>query len=182
MAKTLRNPDTLEATLYQPDGSVSQFAYIPSREDYKFMDMALLEAQLALDEGNVAIGAVLVAVKGKQTRIFSAHSTEITENNLDAHAEYNAYQEARPVVGRDLSTTTAYVTSEPCDGCTNRFVQGHVAKLVYASDYNDAPGFFRERNMTLDRRLRDAGRTILVVRGLRKAEALKLMIPENKVH
>ncbi len=182
MSKTLNNPDTLEGVLYQPDGNVSIFPYVPSHEDFTYMDMALGEAQTALEEGNVPIGAVFVTTIGKKTLTFPGHSTEITTNNLDAHAEYNAYQDALPTLGRDLSKTAAYVTSEPCDGCTNRFVQGHIAKLVYAADYNDAPGFFRERNMTLDTRLRDAGRTILVVRGLRKPEALKLMDPKNKVH
>ena len=182
MAKSLQNPDVLEATLYMPNKDVSIFAYPPTSEDFRYMDMALGEAQIALDEGNVAIGAVIVATVGSRTHVFKGHSTEITDDDLDAHAETNAYKQAQPVLGRDLSSAAAYITSEPCDGCVNRFAQGQLSKLVYASDYNDAPGFFRERSLSLDTKLRDKGRTIVVVRGLRKIQALKLMVPANKVH
>jgi tRNA(Arg) A34 adenosine deaminase TadA len=182
MGKTLDNPDALEAKLYQPAGNVSPIPYPPSREDHRYMDMALEEAQLALDEGNVAIGAVFVATLGHETKVWRAHSTEITENDLDAHAERNAYKQCQPVLGRDLSPVVAYVTSEPCRGCGNRFAQGRVGKLIYGADYNDAPGFFRSRETGLDTMLRDAGRTILVVPGFKKDEALGLMIPANKVH
>lgn len=180
--RSLENPDTLEGRLYLPGGNVQSFPYEPSIEDYRYMDMALAEARLALEEGNVAIGAVFAVAAGSDTRVFTGHSTEITDDDLDAHAESNAYQLAKPVVGRHMGNVSAYVTSEPCDACAHRFVQGHVGKLIYAADYNDAPEFFRSRPYGLDHKLRHSGRTILVVSGLRKAESLALLTRENKVH
>lgn len=182
--RTIANPDVLEALLYQPNGTVSRLPYEPTKEDARFMRMAHKEARNALAEGNPAIGAVYATTIGNETRIFSGHSTEITDNDLDTHAEFNAYRQAQLTLGRDLSSVAAYVTSEPCGGCLNRFIQGHLGKLVYGASYAQGAelGYFRPRELSLHERLMDAGRTILVVSGYMADDALRLMDPANKVH
>lgn len=182
--RTLVNPDVLTATLYQPNGTFSHIPYEPTIEDHAAMRVALREARIAMDEGNPAIGAVLQFNYDGQTQTFSGHSTEITDANLDTHAEYNCYQEAQPLIGRDLSTVAATVTSEPCGGCLNRFIQGHLGKLIYGASYAQGAelGYFRPRELSLHERLLDAGRTILVVSGFMADEALAIMKESNKVH
>ena len=176
-------PEALEVTQYLPGQQpYSGHLWKPDQEAYRNMRIALQEAEKAKNEGNPPVGAVIVSRINNQMRKFAAHSTEITDDDLDRHAEYNAYHQLQPFVGRDSSTSVAFTTAEPCDSCAHRFIQGGLPQLVIAASYAEAPAFFRPRRLTLDHKLRDSGRSMLVVRGLLKAEALELLTAENKRH
>lgn len=183
MPRTLANPDSFESRLYLPNGEVQLIPYAASKEDFRYMDIALAEARAGLAEDNPAVGAVIVSGTRKQDiQIFKGHSTELTDGDLLSHAEINAYRKAQPLLERDLSGASAYVTVDPCEMCGRIFTQGHIGKLVIAAQRCDVPDFLRPTEWDLDARLRSSGRTILTVFGVRKAEAMKLMTAETKRH
>lgn len=101
--------------------------------DEYFMRQALQEAQRALEQDEVPIGAVVVC----QNRII-ARSHNLTEmlNDVTAHAEMQAITAAANVLGgKYLVNCTLYVTVEPCPMCAGALGWSQVSKIVYgASD------------------------------------------------
>ena len=93
------------------------------------MAEALAEARRAAAEGEVPIGAVLVA----EGRI-AGRGRNARERLQDptAHAEVLALQEAARTLGRwRLTGSTMYATLEPCPMCAGALVNARVDRLVY---------------------------------------------------
>lgn len=93
------------------------------------MAEALAEAQRAAAEGEVPIGAVVVA-EGK----IAGRGRNARERLRDptAHAEILALQEASRTLGRwRLTGATVYATLEPCPMCAGALVNARVDRLVY---------------------------------------------------
>jgi tRNA(adenine34) deaminase len=102
-------------------------------DDNYFMKQALLEAQLAFDEEEVPVGAVVVC----NNRIIArAHNLTETLNDVTAHAEMQAITAAANVLGgKYLIDCTLYVTLEPCSMCAGALGWSQISRLVYgASD------------------------------------------------
>lgn len=101
--------------------------------DEKFMHVALEEAALATEEGEVPIGAVVV-FDGEV--IARAHNRRETDIDPSAHAEFVAMVEASRVLDRwRLTGCTVYVTLEPCVMCAGLMVNSRVDRCVFgASD------------------------------------------------
>ena len=89
--------------------------------DEKFMRLALNEAEKALEEQEVPIGAVVVA----DGRIVGrGHNLVETLADATAHAEMQALTAAASTVGgKYLSECTLYVTVEPCIMCAGDCVE-----------------------------------------------------------
>ena len=84
-------------------------------EDEKFMRKALDEAEAALGEGEIPVGAVVVC-KGRI--IARAHNLTETLCDVTAHAEMQAVTSAASMLGgKYLTDCTVYVTLEPCVMC-----------------------------------------------------------------
>lgn len=90
--------------------------------DEKFMRLALNEAEKALEEQEVPIGAVVVA----DGRIVGrGHNLVETLADATAHAEMQALTAAASTVGgKYLSECTLYVTVEPCIMCARGRLRG----------------------------------------------------------
>ncbi|MBX7220131.1 MAG: tRNA adenosine(34) deaminase TadA [Blastocatellia bacterium] len=101
--------------------------------DEFWMGEALKEAQLAFDQQEVPIGAVLVF--DNQIVARSGNRT-LRDQDPTAHAEIVTLREAARVLGNHrLVGTKLYVTLEPCAMCAGALIQARVASLVYgASD------------------------------------------------
>lgn len=85
------------------------------QSDEHFMRMALCEAQLALEEGEIPIGAVIVS-RGRV--IARAHNLTETLHDVTAHAEMQAITAAANLMGgKYLADCILYVTVEPCVMC-----------------------------------------------------------------
>lgn len=103
-----------------------------SVEDLDYMRLALEEARLAAEAGEVPIGAVLT--KGEQVLARAGNRT-IRDCDPTAHAEIVALREAARTLGNyRLSGTTLFVTLEPCAMCAGAMVQARIARLVYGAD------------------------------------------------
>jgi tRNA(adenine34) deaminase len=102
-------------------------------ETLKFMSLALREAQRALDEDEVPVGAVIVQSGRVVAR---AHNRPIHLNDPTAHAEILALRRAAKKLGNyRLNDCTLYVTIEPCAMCAGAIVQARLWRIVFgASD------------------------------------------------
>ena len=122
-----------------------------SEQDIDGTRAALAEAEAAAGEGEVPVGAIVVA--GGEI-IARGHNRSETDNDPSAHAEIVALREAARVSGNyRLTDATLYVTLEPCAMCMGAIVQARIARLVFgaydpkagaagsAIDLSDSPSF-----------------------------------------
>lgn len=99
--------------------------------DEKCMTEALKEAQLAFEEDEIPIGAVIVC----RGRII-ARGHNMTERLHDptAHAEMIAITAATEAVGgKYLNDCTLYVTVEPCNMCSSALNWAQIGRIVYGA-------------------------------------------------
>ncbi len=98
------------------------------------MREALQEAERALADGEVPVGAVVV-VEGRI--IGRGGNRVIGENDPTAHAEIVALRQAAALIGNyRLVGADLYVTIEPCVMCAGAIIQARIARLFYgAPDY-----------------------------------------------
>lgn len=94
---------------------------------------ALREAELARNEDEVPIGAIIVC-KGRV--IGKGHNMTERLNDPTAHAEMIAITAATEALGgKYLNECTLYVTVEPCPMCAGALAWSQIGKVVYgASD------------------------------------------------
>src|SRR6516164_6466547 len=94
------------------------------------MEMALEEARLAADEGEVPVGAVIVSMR--QGVIARAHNQREQLHDPTAHAEMIAITQAATALGSwRLEECCLYVTLEPCPMCAGAVVQARLPWLIY---------------------------------------------------
>jgi len=97
----------------------------------QFMRLALAEAEAALGEDEVPIGAVIVH-EGRV--IASAHNQREGLHDPTAHAEMIAItQAAESLRSWRLDGATLYVTLEPCPMCAGAILQARIPRLVYGA-------------------------------------------------
>lgn len=103
----------------------------PQEEQEAFMGEALKEARLALEAGEVPIGAVVV--RGGEV-VGRGHNRRETDRNALAHAEVLAIDEAcRTLGGWRLWECDLYVTVEPCPMCAGALVNARVRRVYYGA-------------------------------------------------
>ena len=100
-------------------------------EDEKWMQIAIIEANLAKSEDEVPVGAVLV--KNGQL-ISQGHNQPISTNDPTAHAEIQVIRNVcKKQKNYRLVGTTLYVTLEPCAMCFGAMVHARVKRIVYGA-------------------------------------------------
>lgn len=96
-----------------------------------FMRLAIQEAELALAENEVPVGAVITY--GEQI-IAAAHNQREQLRDPTAHAEMIAITQAAQSRGSwRLDGCTLYVTLEPCPMCAGAIVQARLPAVVYGA-------------------------------------------------
>lgn len=97
----------------------------------ELMREALAEAQLAFEEGEIPVGAVIA--HGGEI-IARAHNLREQTGDPTAHAEVLAIREAAKALGgRRLSGCTLYVTLEPCPMCAGAMVMACLNKCYFGA-------------------------------------------------
>lgn len=100
-------------------------------QDRMWMQIALEEARIAAEAGEVPVGAVLVR---DNTEIARAHNLRETNRMATAHAELLAIEAGcRALGGWRLEGCTLYVTLEPCPMCGGAIVNARLPRLVYGA-------------------------------------------------
>lgn len=101
------------------------------KADEQYMRRALAEAGLAMEAGEIPVGAVVVC----RGRIVSrAHNLTETLCDVTAHAEMQAITAAANTLGgKYLTDCTLYVTVEPCAMCAGAIGWAQVSRVVYGA-------------------------------------------------
>ena len=105
--------------------------------DSQWMKLALEQALLAEQKGEVPVGAVLVK---NNELIAKAHNQPILNNDPTAHAEIQLLRKAGKVLDNyRMPGTTLYVTLELCTMCLGAMVHARIEKIVFGA-YDEKTG------------------------------------------
>ena len=94
----------------------------------EWMGLALEEAALAGQRGDVPVGAIIVV---EDQVVARAGNRRRSDNDPTAHAEVLALRAASRVVGNWRVEGTLVVTQEPCPMCAGAIVNARVQRAVY---------------------------------------------------
>ncbi len=99
--------------------------------DEKYMRVAIGEAQVAFDAGEIPVGAVVVL---KNRIIGRGHNLTETLKDVTAHAEMIALTAAFNFLGaKYLPEATLYVTLEPCSMCAGALYWSKIGRIVFGA-------------------------------------------------
>ena len=99
--------------------------------DAHWMSLALAEARLAAEAGEVPVGAVLV--KNGQL-VATGRNTPVAQHDPSAHAEINALRAGAAALGNyRLDGCELFVTLEPCAMCAGAMLHSRLARVVYGA-------------------------------------------------
>jgi tRNA(adenine34) deaminase len=99
--------------------------------DDHLMGLALAEAELCLEHGDVPVGAIVA--RGTDVLGAGRNEREVRQDPT-AHAEILALQEAARAIGSwRILDTVLYVTLEPCAMCAGAIVLARVPRVVFGA-------------------------------------------------
>jgi tRNA(Arg) A34 adenosine deaminase TadA len=112
-----------------PSEKFSILVHQSQAEDMMWMELALYQAELAAQTGEVPIGAALV-LDGKA--VAQAHNAPVTLNDACAHAEIQVIRQACQALGnyRLGALATLYVTLQPCLMCIGAILHARIGRVV----------------------------------------------------
>ena len=112
--------------------------------DEFFMKMALQEAKIAYNEGEIPVGAVITC---NDQLIAKAHNQTEKLNDVTAHAEMIAFTAAAEALGgKYLTDCTLYVTLEPCVMCAGASFWTQISRVVYGAS-DEKRGYSQKGNL-----------------------------------
>lgn len=133
--------------------------------DEYYMKLALQEARVSADEGEIPVGALIVC---KDHILARTHNLTETLHDVTAHAEMQAITAAAETLGgKYLTDCTLYVTLEPCVMCAGALGWSQISRIVYGAD-DPRRGFSRIAPEALHPKTQ-------VVSGVMADEALQLV-------
>lgn len=134
------------------------------------MTVALAEAERAAAEGEVPVGAVVIA-DGRM--VARRHNERESRHDPTAHAEILALRDAAAELGRwRLLDATVVVTLEPCPMCAGALVAARVGAVVFGAADPRAGACGSLYNLCADPRM---NHEVTVTPGVRADEAARLL-------
>ena len=107
---------------------------MPSFELYSheyFMNEALKQAEIAFEEGEIPVGAIIVS---KNKILARAYNQTEKLNDVTAHAEMLAITAAENTLGaKYLNDCRLYVTLEPCPMCAGALFWSQIGEVYFAA-------------------------------------------------
>ena len=98
----------------------------------EYMKQALALARAAGKQGEVPVGAVLVANDG--VLLAESGNMSISTNDPTGHAEIRVLRAAGRKLGNyRLPDSTLYVTLEPCPMCAGALVHARIARIIFGA-------------------------------------------------
>ncbi|MBI5788155.1 MAG: nucleoside deaminase [Candidatus Schekmanbacteria bacterium] len=138
--------------------------------DELYMELALREAAIAGQKGEVPIGAV--AVWGNDI-IAKTHNLRESLNDPTAHAEILLLKQVSAKLNKwRLKDLRVYVTLEPCLMCAGALILARVSTLIYGADDPKAGAIKSLYNILDDNRL---NHRIEVVSGVKGEECGRIL-------
>lgn len=98
------------------------------------MEEALKQAQLAFNEDEIPVGAIIVNRVSNKVILKAHNIVEQTKNPL-LHAEIVAINQSCQILSnKNLSDCDMYVTLEPCTMCATAISFARIGRLFYAAN------------------------------------------------
>ena len=134
------------------------------------MQIALEEAELALEAGEIPVGAVLT----KDGEIIArGHNRRVETGDPTAHAEVLVLQMAGKRTGDwRLEGAALYVTLEPCPMCAGAIALARIERVVFGASEPRAGAGGSAYNILEDGRL---GHRVQVIAGVMEEECGRLL-------
>ena len=121
------------------------------KDDQRYMQIAIEQAGIAEENGDVPIGAVIVY---NNQIIGKAYNQREQLKDPTAHAEIIALTQAAAFLESwRLHDCTIYVTLEPCPMCAGALVLARIERLVYGCDDPKTGAIKSLYNIVTDERL-----------------------------
>jgi tRNA(adenine34) deaminase len=134
------------------------------------MRLALEQAELAVRDGEVPVGAVVLA--GRRV-IAAAHNLPVSLRDPTAHAEILAIRDAAAHLGEyRLVDTSIFVTLEPCVMCIGAILNARIAQVYYGARDEKAGALGSVYDIGRDGRL---NHRVEVYGGILSAECARLL-------
>lgn len=103
----------------------------PKYSDEYWMSIALEQADIAEQHGEIPVGAVLVK---DDELIATGYNLSILNHDPSAHAEMQAIRSAGSVLNNyRMIDCTLYVTLEPCSMCAGLLVHSRIKRVVFGA-------------------------------------------------
>jgi tRNA(adenine34) deaminase len=135
------------------------------------MELALREAALAADHGDVPIGAVVAGPDGSV--LAQRHNERELARDPTAHAEILALRDAADVLGSwRLEECALVVTLEPCPMCAGAAINARIATIAFGASDPKAGATGSLYNLAVDPRL---NHECVVIDGVRAHESAQLL-------
>jgi len=141
-----------------------------SSRHIEWMRLALAEAKIAMESGDVPVGAVVVC-DGKV--IATRHNEREATADPTSHAEVLALRDASQTLGRwRLDDCTLVVTLEPCVMCAGALLNSRINTLVFGAADPKGGATSTLYNVSCDPRL---SHNFTVVHGVLADESAQLL-------
>jgi tRNA(adenine34) deaminase len=142
-----------------------------STSDLSSMDLAIEIGKLALESGDVPVGAIIFDPDGNP--IGRGRNRRELENDSTAHAEIVAIREASQHLGNwRLDGCSLFVTLEPCAMCAGAIAQSRISRLVFGAWDEKAGAVGSVWDVLRDPR---SPLKVEVVAGVKEAECAELL-------
>ena len=100
--------------------------------DDQYMSQALELARAAGEDGEIPVGALLLAENGMV--MAGSGNKSIATSDPSGHAEICVLREAGTKIGNyRFPGATLYVTLEPCPMCAGALVQARIARIIFGA-------------------------------------------------
>ena len=134
-----------------------------------FMEKAIEVAEKAKEDGDYAIGAIVI----KDNKIISKGENRLkTDNDPTAHAEIVAIRRASEILGNAyLEDCILYTTHEPCPMCASAAIWAKMKGIVFGSTLEDIQSF--KGNNVYSWRTIDISASQIIEKGDPKLELVK---------
>jgi creatinine deaminase len=92
-----------------------------------FLEAAIAEARIGLEEGGIPIGSVLV-IDGKI--VGRGHNRRVQKGSAILHAEMDCLENAGRLTAKDYQRATLYSTLSPCDMCSGTAILYKIPRII----------------------------------------------------
>jgi cytosine deaminase len=114
----------------------------------KFLEVAIEEAKIGLEEGGVPIGSVLVI---DNKIVGRGHNRRVQSDSAILHAEMDCLENAGRLKASDYKRATLYSTLSPCDMCSGTSLLYKIPKIVIGENkiFQGPEDYLRSRGVEL---------------------------------
>ncbi len=114
----------------------------------KFLEAAIDEAKIGLEEGGIPIGSVLVI---DNKIVGRGHNRRVQKGSAILHAEMDCFENAGRLKAGDYQKATLYSTLSPCDMCSGTSLLYKIPKIVIGENktFQGPEDYLRSRGVKI---------------------------------